>query len=649
MANSIVGIQVDIRENASSVAPRIAEQLSHIGDAGEEAGERLNAAFDTTKIESQFDKFAEKMDKVFGKERELRIKNLELRNQTMEKRLEGGSGTGASGSKADASRPGNLVRGVGGAVAGVGDTGNPIPAAGGIMDNISGMISKAGPVGMIIGGIVSLFSAVGIVIDALSKQYEAFIPSVMDATAAFGDLKSSVTQNTVTFKQSLKAAADSASKFGYTIEQGMSVRLALAKGGLSSGVASGLSDSVFGYARGYGVGPESLTGAAVLGSRHKQGNVLGMAAGGVASSGMGAGRYDEYLQAMAGTFEAALSKGIVKGFGEISSTMNFFSRLGETWKGSLGAQRINQMSSAFEGSTSLQKETDVLMYRAASALVTKETGGKGSYLDTMKKLEGGMSPELFKAFGSQLKEMTGGNQFDMVEMMRESMGVNYTTAMDLVKSLDDLGKMSDEQIKALLKTTEAPSAGSVEMQLIQAENELRMKVIELGETVIATKKDLVKGMADVVRGLGDFVGAGDAKKKEELEAARERGTGIGEAMRAIITPGLEKKKYEDLLALKDSLSYARPGEKGDDALMRGAKYSALSTALTGLTPDQIKKLEETGGMTKLSSKLVTDSSGIPTMDSIKEMIKALKELTVTMKTPASITVEAPRSPKGGGK
>ena len=70
--NTIVGIQVDVRENASAVAPRIVDQLAHIGDAGEEAGEKIQKAFDTTGMQSQFDRFADKMDKVFGKERDTR-------------------------------------------------------------------------------------------------------------------------------------------------------------------------------------------------------------------------------------------------------------------------------------------------------------------------------------------------------------------------------------------------------------------------------------------------------------------------------------------------------------------------------------------------------------------------------------------------
>lgn len=510
--NTIVGIQVDVRENASAVAPRIVDQLAHIGDAGEEAGEKIQKAFDTTGMQSQFDRFADKMDKVFGKERELKIKNLELRNQGMEQRLnqptreQTRTGSGKERDP-DAMAPGRTVGRVGSALAGMGDTGNPMPAAGNVLEGVSGMVSKAGPVGMAIAAVGALAAGTAMVVDALSKQYEQFVPTIMDTTAAFGDLKKSAKDNSETFRDSLQAATKSANAFGYSIEQGLEVRKGLGKGGIGSGAAGGLSDSIFAYARGFGVDPGSLVGTQVMGSRYKQGNVLGMAAGGVAASGMGAGRYDEYLQAMAGTFEASLSKGVVKGFGEISSTMNFFSKLGDTWKGQLGSQRINQLSGSFEGATSLQKETDVLMYRAAQDVVKKSGGGKtGSYLDTMTMMERGMTPELFRAYGDQLRKTTGGNQLDMVEMTKESFGTNYTTAIDLVKAMDDLSHMTDDEIKALLKTAEPPKADSAEMQLLKAEGDLRSSIVSLGTGVIDLKLQLITSGAQVVNALSDFAG-----------------------------------------------------------------------------------------------------------------------------------------------
>ena len=510
--NTMVGIQVDVRENASAVAPRIVDQLAHIGDAGEEAGEKIQKAFDTTGMQSQFDRFADKMDKVFGKERELKIKNLELRNQSMEQRLNqpgrDQTQTGSSrGREPDATAPGHFVGRVGSALSGMGESGNPLPAAGNVLEGVSGMVSKAGPVGMAIAAVGALAAGTGMVVDALSKQYEQFVPTLMDTTAAFGDLKKTAKENSATFRDSLQAATKSANAFGYSIEQGLEVRKGLGKGGIGSGAAGGLSDSIFAYARGCGVDPGSLVGASVMGSRYKQGTVLGMAAGGVAASGMGAGRYDEYLQAMAGTFEASLSKGVVKGFGEISSTMNFFSKLGETWKGQLGSQRINQMSGAFEGATSLQKETDVLMYRAAQDVVKKAGGGKnGNYLDAMTVMERGMTPELFRAYGEQLKKTTGGNQLDMVEMTKESFGTNYTSAIDLVKAMDDLSAMTDDEVKALLKSAEPPKADSAEMQLLKAEGDLRSSIVSLGTGVLDLKLQLITSAAQVVNALADFTG-----------------------------------------------------------------------------------------------------------------------------------------------
>lgn len=597
--NNIVGIQIDVRENASSVAPRVVDRLSAIGAAGEEAGEKIQNAFDTSEIQKNLERFADKIDKVFGKERELKIKNLELRNQAMEKRLE--EGTRAQGGATSATTPGRFVARAGSTLAGVGDTGNVMPAAGNVLENVGGMVSKAGPVGMIAGAITALVGGVALVVDALSKQYEAFVPDIMDTTAAFGDLKKTVGENSATFRDSMDKAAKSAAYFGYSLEQGMEIRKGLAKGGLSSAMAGMYSDQIFGYARGYGVDPASLVGAQVLGARYYQGNVLGMAAGGLSASGMGAGRYDEYLQAMSGMFEASLAKGVVKGFGEISSTMNFFSKLGETWKGQLGATRIGQISSAFEGATGLQKETDVLMYRAAQSML-KKSGGGVSYIDVMKLMEGGVSPQLFRAFGEQLKSTTGGSYTDMVEMMREAMGTNYTTAVDLVASLDTLSKMTDKDIAALLKTAEPPKADSIEMQLMKAEQDLRLEIVRLGSYVIEAKKDFVKGAGDVVKALGEFAGASPEAAKAHLKAIDDKAT--TESFAKTYGPGFVSTYMKKLAE-----------EKGIDPRVlgvSGAYDSGITSSLYGVMtdPKYLAQQKSAGGIMDLLTKT---SRGATTM------------------------------------
>jgi hypothetical protein len=519
--NSIVGINVNVTENASAVAPRIVDQLSKIGDTGEDAGERIQKAFDTAQLGSQFEKFAGQIDKLYemkyGKDRDLKTQNLELRNQAIQRRLEGQEQQERNVTPHSLQAE-NLIRGVGGSLSQMGGTGNALPAVESGLGTLSGMISKAGPAGMAIGAGVAVLGGATMVIDALSKQYEQFIPTLMDTTAAFGDLKTSVYDNSITFRKSLDEAAKSANKFGYSVEQGMEVSKSLAAGGLTSSTAKGLSEQQMAYARGYGIqSPTALSGAQILSSRYNQGNVLGMTAGGLGASGMGAGRFEEYLQAMTSTFEESLSRGVVKGFSDITSSMNFFSKLGETWKGQLGATRINQLSGAVTQATSLQKETDVLMFRAAQSMVSERMGGKGTYLDVMKEMEKGITPALFKQFGQQISTLTGGNKTDMVEMMREAFGTNYTTSIDLVDSLDKLSVMTDKQINELIKEAAPPSAASAEMQLLQAENSLRQNIITLGENMIETKAGIVKAAGDVIGEIEKWIGADVNKQSQALK------------------------------------------------------------------------------------------------------------------------------------
>jgi hypothetical protein len=780
--NSVVGIQVNVQENASTVSPRIVDQLSKIGDAGEDAGERIQHAFEQAQLGNQFDKFTEKIDKLYetkyGKERELKVQNMELRNQTLQKRLDepGGRTNAGQAGASGALLPGQMVGRIGSGLGQMGSSGNAMPVAEDALSSLSGIVSKAGPFGMVIGGIAALAAGTGMVIDALSKQYEAFVPAIMDTTAAFGDFKDNLYDNTANFRESLNAAAQSANEFGYSVEQGMEIFQGLGRGGMSKEEAKGSSSKIFSYARGFGVGPSELLNPQVLASRYGQENVLGLAAGGIQMSGMSEGRYGEYLQAMVSTFEEGLSKGVVKGFTEISGTMNFFSKLGETWKGQLGTARINQMSSSFSQATDLQKETDVLMYRAARDMMDKKTGGKADYLDVMKEMEKGVTPDLFKAFGTQLQEITGGNRFDMVELMKSSMGTNYTTAIDLVDALSNLSSLTDEEIKA--KIAEAPKAKSQEMQLIKAANDLRMQMVTLGENMTEAKGGVLKASGDMLKGIEGWIGADaegqakslDEKKKgvETTKFAQEYGekffenylwgsssrnaemlsntgispsvytimsdkkyieqqpstkgfietiskmskgatsllsgkyeksmaeaiSGVGnknwqldpEEMSAFLplfqkiagsaemdmfnmyrkvssTPkigalaalkpfteldtaagaspeNLEKMSLKGLLDLQKGISGSkRAFESKEDFQKRVGKGLELEQAITGMSTGQVELLQQTGGFTEMTSKAKKDFWGNLTLEGADNLIKAIKELTVAMMMPVTVTTE----------
>jgi hypothetical protein len=516
MPGEVVGIQIDVSENASTAGPRVAEQLRRVGEAGKDAGEALQSAFDTTRAEAQLTSFADKIDKLyemkFGREREMKLRYMELRNQQMEQRLVPKSGTPEENAlnRIGVDRALMTTSRAGSTIAQIGHTGQAVQPAASILETITGAVSKAGPVGATIAAVGSMVAVGAVITDQLVRTYEPFISQLMDTTAAFGDLKNTTTENSLAFRESLRQAGESASQFGYSLEVGVDILNQLAKGGLGRGAAVASETQLLAYARGYGVSPGNLVGAQILAQRYGQGNVLGLAAGGTAFQGMGSGRYEEYLNAMTSIFEEAIGKGVSRGFEDISGTLNFFGRLGPMWQGQVGAQKIGTLNQAVSGATGLQSETDVLLYRAAK----QQAQGAGSYIDVMMELEKGVTVGLFQNVYEQIKQMTGGSKTDMVELLRQTFGINYSMASQLYEAgLPGTGADLDKLIAQL----PPPSAESDEMQLVRAENELKLAIIEAGESLLGAKVDLVNSANDVVKWLSAVAGTSYTAQVQKAE------------------------------------------------------------------------------------------------------------------------------------
>jgi hypothetical protein len=662
----VVGIELDIRDNASQTAPRIIEQFQKIGQAGEQAGQTIQDAFDMGDMSSQFDVIANKIDKLyalkFGKQRELELKHTELENALMAQKLERGerpqrnvTGTGVTSTVSRA------VGGVGGGLASIGQGGGAIGGSAEVLGSLGDVVGKAGPIGAAIAGVVGLVSVVGLVIDKLSQTYEPFTDKLMEATAAFGGLSKNIYTNGDTFKKLLDDAGKSAMKFGYSLEQGTETITSLAHGGMGRGAALSRSSQLFAYARGYGVNPANLVDTQILAQRYGQGNVLGLAAGGTSLSGMGAGRYEEYLNAMKGIFEEAISKGVTRGFEDISQTMNFFSKLGPNWQGALGAQRIGQMGQSVAGATELQNETDVFLYRAAKNVVqsganqTELQKKAPGYFKTMMEMEKGMTVPLFMDVFKQIKAATGGVDTDMIELLKRTFNVNNTEAVGLWKA--GQGEMSQGDMKKLVSTLAPPSAESPEMQLKRAEEELRLQVVHLGETLLETKLDLVEALHELVTALGDLTGASVEDQVRNAPTNRLKRASKTSVKEMFKKPDVSSGKialsemYEYIKANKDA-EYMDLGILGEDKgsyRNRTQKAKVLYDTLTGLSQGQLESLVNSGKMGDIAGKglLAPLRNPMASADDMKDLIKAIKENTEAVKQPATVTIQnsgrAPRT------
>ncbi|RDE12114.1 MAG: hypothetical protein C4K49_10555 [Candidatus Thorarchaeota archaeon] len=601
----VVGIQIDVHENASVVGPRVAQVFENIGDAGQQAGASLQDAFDFSKLSSQLEGFAEKVDRLYetklGKQRELQTRYMELRNQTMEQKLNtpeeraiARSSEGGAGSRALMT-----VSRAGSAVAQAGETGNAIGPGANILESLGGAVSKAGPVGAGIAAVAGVVSVTAVITDQLTKTYEAFVPTIMDTTAALGQLGKSAGENSIAFRKNLREAADAASQFGYSIETGNEVMSKLAHGGVG-GVAA--TRDVLAYARGFGVSPGDLTNAKIMAATYDKGsNVLGLTAGGVGIQGIGSGRYEEYLNALTSAMEDAVGKGVSRSFEDISGSLNFFSRLGPMWQGQVGAQKVAGLNQALAGATGLQSETDVILYRAAKAEAVKSAKGQFDYIDVMQRMEQGMTVGMFKQIYDQVKQMTGGSKTDMIEMLRQTFGVNYSMASSLYQA----GAGGGGDLASLVAKLPPPTAESDEMKLTKQENMIRMAVIEAGETLLPAKTEIVSSLADVVKLLSKIAGV-----DLESQTNATRGKATREAQ---VTASKEfRKNYEQkFIDWGQTTSQTLPGQQfvselsdigiggangalidlmsGTDTVNQDAA-AKLMTALQGLNPTQIGML-----------------------------------------------------------
>lgn len=392
---------------------------------------------------------------------------------------------------------GSAARSLAGITSGLGSSGDAGRAfgqaaegAGGLLRGVGGAVGGALGVGALaVGGV-----ALGV--NEVIKTYEGVMEEVMDLTMQLGEYGENAVDQSRKFAETMDEASEAGARFGYRLEETMGVMSSLAKRGASGDVA-GLAGYTMQFARGFGMDPGALAGFVGTGARFGQQNSLEGIAGMLNRQNMSPARFGEMMNAQLGIFEDALSRGVVKGFDEIGALQNMFASGGELFRGELGAQRIRQMDNVVAGSTSLGREEDVLMYRAMSGLMEDEEyrdkhniSDDFTYIDTMKQLEQGLTGYLFGAIRSQVENMSGGNQSQMIEMLRSIFNVNYTTAEALLSMSED---------EAVNELAEAPdTTNTPEVQLLKVQEQIRNSVKLIASTLVDDKLGITQGFADTV-------------------------------------------------------------------------------------------------------------------------------------------------------
>jgi hypothetical protein len=135
------------------------------------------------------------------------------------------------------------------------------------------------------------------------------------------------------------------------------------------------------------------------------------------------------------------------------------------FQGEQGAQRLMQMNSGLENSTELKTASDIMAFRAARKIAEKRNGGEPvSYVEAMKVLEEGINPEMFNEYMALTSSAEGGSREDITERMRQTFGLNYTTADKLYKAWESGNVPEEAELKALTgKQAGIPDASSKEL------------------------------------------------------------------------------------------------------------------------------------------------------------------------------------------
>jgi hypothetical protein len=284
---------------------------------------------------------------------------------------------------------------------------------------------------------------------------------------------------------------------GYKLEEGLDLANRLSKSGMAADNVIGGAETVFRYQRMTDADRGTLAQAAGYAGRYRgAGDALGYAYGGVKESGMQQGQYQEYLNATLRIFEEGLSKGVVKGFAEITRAQNMLAYLGDTWKGEQGAQRILKMEDAITGASGLQSDYDVIMWRAAQKQA--EATGQGTDRLTISKiLEKGISgnPDILKYVHEVMKSITedGKNRESGIMMYENAFSLNPSAAEALWDALRQ-GLLDDA--KAIFDNPDSRGVDNTpEGKLLSATEGIRQDLAEIGSNIVDTKAGIVDSIS----------------------------------------------------------------------------------------------------------------------------------------------------------
>jgi hypothetical protein len=513
----------------------------------------------------------------------------------------------------------SLGRGIRGINQFIGGAGNAIGAAGsgnaagavlGMASNgaqlVENLLGRVSSVGLAAAGFAT--ALVGLVAGAnkLSEQWEKVMQPSMALTASLGRLSDNAEKNSWAFQETFVQATARNVLHGYTKEEGVALANQLAKMGASD--VFGGEEQVFRYQRDTDADRNTMAQAVGLAQRYRgDENVLGYAFGGLEQSGMKPGQYQEYLNATLRIFEEGLSRGVVKGFGEITRTQNMLAQIGQTWKGEQGAEKYQRMNDAIAGASALEVDYDTIMYKAAMNLAKDP----GNYIEVSKILDKGLDTEILEQIHQIVQQATKGDDTSVIIQYKEMFGLNTTSANELL----DFLKIGDWS-KAIAKI-EAPAskgAESTETKLLGATQQIARDVALIGSNFTPAKADAL----DLVAGVSNLA-AGDRSYESYVEAMNR----IENPLQNLeMLENEERDRYAyDILVNKIPDHSSPEYDEFSNIITRGYPELTFEKMKEIMEPAMRRDSEDMGHISK------NELRGI--INAIWELIPALRENTTT--------------------
>jgi hypothetical protein len=402
------GVILGMQDNASATARKIAGELDNVT----KSADGINSAFDPKYLDDYNKKLAE-IGQSYSKlnaQKSSQHQNTLRQAQTMM--------TGASSGVMQASK-GNVA---GGAMT-AGKAG------------LAGLASSLGVGGALAG---SALVAGGFIGNSLADMYEKRADPARGIAASMDMMTTDVTQNTEALRSVMAQTVKSVSKYGKSYEEGARAIQTFTTAGGTDFDASRAGAYSMAYNADFG----ALSAFGGRTQRFGQERGLNDTWASMRGQGLGPAQFEEVMGTVQSTFESALSRGVLRSTEDIAKEQVKFGKLGETWQGALGSQRLDRMGASAANAANVQSEDDMLMYRAAF----KQAGGDP--VKTQLLLEGGMTGKLFSGFMEETIQYGYDSDYELMKAVQKGVGVSGTEAMNLINGWKkgDLGDLTDKEL-----------------------------------------------------------------------------------------------------------------------------------------------------------------------------------------------------------